>query len=298
MGTITTTASFAGTVNNLEDLDTFSFTASQTGEVTLETVWHGPNSQRPTVTITGTTETAPGRFHVQAGQTYTLSVAGGGSIGKYDGQLMLTPQNAAMIAAAPSARANQTQRTWTAPASGWYDVQIDIPTPDRVDEIRVYGGDGQLRYVTTQITSQHQLQLQLDAGEQITLAVIGYSPSAEISVAGLSISQTGPQGRVGQSVLLAAMMCEGPQPMNHMALSRPGELALEAENSPATADEAFTRPLDPVWLDRVVIGHAPGQPRALASSPTRHQPAYDKLEESVFADLLSLLVSLHADAMD
>ncbi len=297
IGSLQSTATFSGTVHHLQDVDTFTFTASQTGELTLETAWTGPADQRPSIRVDGATPTGPGRFQVLAGQTYTLSMTGRESIGRYSGQLWLRPTHTGVIAAAPSARSNQTIQTWTAPAAGWYDIQIHVDAPDRVDMIRVYGGDGQLRYVATEVVSEHHVQLQLAAGERVSLALLGSRPAAEVAMTGVSVSQGGPNGQVGQSSLLAAMACGLPEPMNHRALTRPGALALEAESAITSAEQAFTVPLDPAWLDRIVDGHTQLAWRQPHAADLGGDVAHDELGEWLFVDSLSLLVSLHGEGL-
>ncbi|MGE0607319.1 MAG: S8 family serine peptidase [Pirellulales bacterium] len=200
------TRSVSGVIGKLNDQDFFTFTADKTGSLTVSTdVLRG--AMRAGYTLNGATGTISGNsitFNVQAGQSYTLGLAGNNALGFYKLNFNLK------AAATPSGPATvnwgtieqkqflgqqmgpSNQFAINAVRDGILTVQASFQHAAGNVDFVIVNGAGQVIGSSASLTNQERIDVTVKAGQTVYLRAIGQNSNVDLIVTNL-VSLSGNQ---------------------------------------------------------------------------------------------------------
>ncbi len=199
LGTLSSSDSFGGTIGRLDDVDFLTFTAAESGTMTLAAgVTHDMISDWQLVGGGGAADGNSLTFDVQAGQSYTVSLASSNGLGHYDvGVSLETAAPVAVdlgtIAAALHDGENiSTERAYqfTATRDGIMTVESFFVHAGGNIDMELYDADNQLLASSSSMTDHERLDITASAGDTFTLRVRGTNSDVDLRLTNL-VQQSG-----------------------------------------------------------------------------------------------------------
>lgn len=183
LGTLMGGETFNGTIGKLSDRDAFSFTAGQTGRMTLD--WSGSHDFEANWNVNGANATISDgvlSFDVEAGKTYSLELGTNIGIGQYDVNVSLqatqvvVPEDWGVIFASTfeTQQINgERQYEFTAGRDGLFTVEAMLSRGGENIGMEAYDSSGNLIASTRSSGDQGRLDFTVREGDTILLKVIG-----------------------------------------------------------------------------------------------------------------------------
>ena len=189
--------SITGAINSTSDQDHFSYTAQESGELTIDMLWYSGGENSSNLLVNGQATDSQHSLQVTAGESYSFAVTAGSSIGRYSVSLNFASEsvNIPYSAAAPDA-ATASRTMWTAASSGTYEITLDFGQVGTESSVEVRNESGQVVASATNPAATETFTIAAAAGESFQIDLVGHRGSAvtvtaEFSGAGMS---SGPGG--------------------------------------------------------------------------------------------------------